>query len=239
MLEANKSYALESKCPLLKTIVLDYLIEINRHHDIYVGTSLYEKSIKISDTAEPSSRAIVISQVPRNSDNITNINLDETIVDLVFEMNAIDPNENKDNIRLIKQKTKRLDPLLRYYKVLAILGTQPITHESINKALEYDYRGVHTTSEIIEVLVEFISHPSEINLQRLVRVVSFKEGYQRLLNCIGMLVNDPPEWVTQKYKAMLDSANFIRSLLKITLISLRSETTDEFILQVLKDIIYS
>lgn len=239
MLVANKSYALESKCPLFKTIVLDYLIELNRQQDIYVGSSLYEKSIKLSDTAEPSSRAIVISQVPRQSEAITNINLDDSLVDLVFEMNSIDPIENKDNIRLIKQKTKRLDPLLRYYKVLAILGTSPITHESITKALDYDYRGVHTTSEIVEVLVEFISHPSEINLQRLVKVVGVGNGYQRLLNCIGMLVNDPPEWVTQKYKTTLDSASFIRSLLKITLISLRSETTDEFILQVLKDIIYS
>lgn len=237
MLEYNKSYALVSKCPQLQAVVTSYLIELNRQHDIFVGDSLYEKSIKLSDTATPNSRQIVISQVPRDSDTFTALDIDSNLVELVFEMNGMKLDDCKDYIRAIKQKTKRLDPLLRYYKLLAILGTQPLSLDSINDALELNYTGVHTTSEQVGLLVEFINNPTEINLQRLVRVFN-ESGYQKLINCITMLVNEPPEWVANKYKEILESAKFIKALLKVTLITLKAETRDEFILYTLKEIIY-
>lgn len=237
MLNADTSYAIVSKSPLIQSIVIDYLVKINREQSIFVGNSLFEKSIKFSDTDEPNSRCIIISKIERNSTKIKNIDADDNIPEIVFEMSGLDPTEHKDHIRLIKQKIKRFEPELRLYKVYAILGNMPITNDSIEQALEYKYKGVHTTGEQVEILIEFINNPTEINLQRVVKVFN-EDGYQKLINCVSMLVNDSPEWITNKYKEILDSAKFIKALLKITLITLKAETRDEFILYTLKEIIY-
>lgn len=237
MLEANKSYAIVSSSPLLQSLAIDYLIEANRQQQIYVGDSLFEKCLKISDTDTPSDRVVVISKIARENDQITTINLDECLVDVVFSMHGLDPVEHKDNIRLIKQKIKKSPPELKFYKVSAIVGTLPITTESITRACELNYAGVHTTTEQIDVLVGFISHPSEINLQRVVKVFN-EDGYQKLINCVSMLVNDTPEWITAKYKQVIESAAFIKALLKITLITLKATDRNEFVLYCLKEIIY-
>lgn len=239
MLEAGVSYAIISTSDMLKAIISAYIIELNRRENIFVGGNLYGKSLVISDTAEPTSRSIVLSKVQRQSKAFKHIDIDPNIVELTFAMHGIDKEQYKDKIRLIKQKTKHTNPELCYYKVCAIMGAEEISTDTIESALNLNYKGVHTTAEQIEVLVEFISNSSEINLQRVVKVFNEQDGgYQKLINCMSMLTNDTPEWISAKYKQTLESANFIKALLKIALIVLKAPSRDDFVLDIMKSIIY-
>lgn len=239
MIEPKQSYALVSSSDLLKHIVGNYIIELNRQHNIFVGANLYGISLVISDTAEPTARSIVLSKIARQNSKIKELNIDENIPELVFEMQNIDREANKDTFRLIKQKLKNTAPELKFYKVSAIVATEPITIESIENAINLKYKGVHTTTEQLDVLVEFIMNSNEINLQRVIKYFNEQDGgYQKLINCITLLTNDTPEWVANRYKQTIESANFIKALLKIALIVLKAPNRDEFIVAVLKDIIY-
>lgn len=233
------SYALNSDSDMLKHIVANYIIELNKKHNIHIGNNLFGTALIVSDTAEPTARSIVLSKTPRNHNKIKNLDIDSNIVDLVFEMQNIDKEVNKDSLRLIKQRLKNESPELKFFKVSAILATEPITIDSIDNAINLKYKGVHTVTEQMDILVEFIMNPSEINLQRVVKYFNEQGGgYTKLINCMSLLTNDTPEWINGRYKQSIETTNFIKSLLKIALIVLKAPSRDEFILAVLKDIIY-
>lgn len=239
MIEANKSYAIVTQSDLLRNIATDFIVTINDKIGIYRKKNLFGKYIDISDIATPSKNKLVLSYKERNEPDITNINIDESIVPFTLFINnyniAEPDQETKDIITYLKHKSKRTNTETTYYNISVLLGFDKITHEQVDRVFDKKYLGIHTTTEIIDTLVDFVNQPSEVKLHKLISTTS---DFQRLINAISTLTNDTPEWVTRKYGDLLDTTEFVKSILKISLIAIRAENLESFILQILNDIIY-
>lgn len=232
----GKSYAIVSKSEFLTNIVTEYLYTINEQKNIFRNRSLYGKFIKFSNTEYPSNKWIVFSTRERpDSDEIETIDIDNNLVEVCFSMYNLDTEQYKLPIKYLKQKTKKLEPEIAYYYICAVIGQDRIDTDTIDRVLERKHTGVYTTTEMVSVVIDFINSPSEVNLFRLISTLN---DYQRVINTISMLTNDTPQWVYQKFGNVLDSTDFVKSLLKIALIAIKAENSEAFIVHCLKELIY-
>ena len=232
----GKSYAIVSKSEFLTNIVTEYLYTINEQKNIFRNRSLYGKFIKFSNTEYPSNKWIVFSTRERlDSDEIETIDIDNNLVEVCFSMYNLDTEQYKLPIKYLKQKTKKLEPEIAYYYICAVIGQDRIDTDTIDRVIERKHTGVYTTTEMVSVVIDFINSPSEVNLFRLISTLN---DYQRVINTISMLTNDTPQWVYQKFGNVLDSTDFVKSLLKIALIAIKAENSEAFIVHCLKELIY-
>lgn len=234
MLIHNQSYCILSDSELLRNIVVEYLYYINENNGVFRKKSLYGKFIEVSNFSEPNKRTIVFSFKERVSPEFKTINIDEDLVEIVFTMYGYNIEANKDFIKYIKRKIKNKNIEVAYYSVCALMSIE-MSYENIDKVFERQYTGVHTTTEMYSVLIEFINNPNETNLFKMLQVFN---SYQRLINTISVLLDNTPSWVTQKFGDILGDAKFVKDLLRISLIVIKSETQEQFIVSVLKELIY-
>lgn len=235
----NQSYAIISKSDFLKNIVTEFIYTINEEHNIYRNRTLFGKYIKQSNTDLPTSKYIILSDKERtDTDLIPTLDIDNNLPEICFHLYYMPQSEieqYKQELKYIKQKTKNLNPEIAYYYICAIIGSTRITTDLIDTVLKRQHIGTYTTTEMTETLIHFINSPSETSLFKLITIFN---DYQRLINSISSLTNDTPQWVTQRWGNILDTPEFIKTLLKIALIAIESNTQDEFIISVLKKIIY-
>lgn len=235
MLQADKSYALITESELIRTIATEYLIALNQKQNIFPQKSLFGKYIEFSNTATPTTRTIVISSQPRHEKQIQNLNLDENLVEFVATITHTQI--DKDIQRYLKTKLRNHTPDIAFYYLSAITGLNRLNTYEIDKMLDLEYDGAHTSTERYQTLIDFISNPTEVSLFKLLQIFNEKD-HQQLLNCITNLTNDTAEWITRKFSHILSDASFIKSLLKLTLIAIKSKSREEFILECLTGIIY-
>lgn len=236
-LEHNTSYSIISKSELITNITIDYLLNLNQENGIYPERSIFGKSVIVSDTELPNKRHIVLSKVTRTSeDGFLTLNLDDYIPDLTFIMHNQLTEQNHDKLKYIKQKLKRKEPEIQFYLTSAILGTSLDTL-TIDRVIDHHYKGIHTATERYQSLIDFVNAPSETQLYHLLNIFN-EENHQQLINTISNLTYDTPDWVSSRFGDRIRDINFTRTLLKLALIILKTKNRDEFILAVLKGVIY-
>lgn len=233
----EQSYSINSKSEFLTNIVIEYLLSLNEDNGIFPERSIFGKCAIVSNTELPTKRSIVISPVPRNSDDgFQQLNIDDNVPEITFIMHGQNNDENYDKLKYIKQKLKRKEPEIQFYLTSAILGTGLDT-QTIDRVIDTHYKGIHTATERYQTLIDFILSPSETSLYRLLNVFN-DDNYQQLINTISTLTNDTPDWIITRFGEQLRGVNFTKTLLKLALIILKARDRDEFILSVLKGVIY-
>ena len=96
---------------------------------------------------------------------------------------------------------------------------------------------LHTATERYQTLIDFVSSPNETSLYRLLNVFN-DDNYQQLINAISTLTNETPDWINNKFGEQIRDITFTKTLLKLALIILKAKDRDEFILSVLRGVIY-
>lgn len=239
LIKPDTNYCLKSKSELLTNIVADYIIFKNEEVSIFTERSIFGKMLKVSDTEIPNKRQLVLSKIERELDlGFTLIDIDSSIISLTFEMNNMDTPEHEHHIKYLKSKLKKRDPEIAFYLTSAIMGLSNISTEAIDRILSDSYKGIHPISEKFQTIIEFVSSPTEVNLQRTLKVFN-EEDYSSMIYCISSLTDNTPAWVTNRFGEQLQDATFIKNLLRIALIILKTNSREEFIIHTLRDIIYN
>lgn len=233
----DTSYSVLSKSELITNITIDYILHLNEENGILPERSIFGKHTIVSDTEVPNKRRIVLSKIPRTTDDgFKTLNLDDDIVELTFLIHRQDIEQVLDKVKYIKQKLKKRDIEIQFYLTSAILGTGLETH-IIDRVIDHHYKGIHTATERYQVLIDFVNSPSETQLYHLLNIFN-EENHQQLINTISSLTYDTPDWVSSRFGDIIKDSGFTRTLLKIALTVLKTKSRDEFILSILKGVIY-
>lgn len=238
LIKPDTNYSLLSSSEFLRNMITNYVIMRNSEVGILTERSIFGKMLKVSDTDKPNSKSIIISYVERDQAlKFETIDIDSHLVELLFEMHNFDKEVNEHHIKYLNQKLKHKDKELCYYMVSAVLGLPKITTDAIDGVINNTYKGIHTLTEKYRELINFILMPNETSLHRILQIFH-EEDYGSLVYCISCLVDNVPAWIQQQYSETLEDIKFTRILLKIALIIIKSTNREQFILHILKEIIY-
>lgn len=243
-LKPDTNYCLISKSEFLKNRVADYLVYINSKVDILTEKSIFGKYLMVSDTEEPTKRRVVISYKDRSSEEFSKIDIDKNVVPLTMLTVGVDLSSEggKQLLKMMSSKLARTEPEIAYYYAFAVcsdfIRTNEVDYERGSQILNSKaYKGVHTATECYQGLIEFVQQPNEISLNKLIMLFN-DDDYQKMINYLSNLVMDTPEWLSNKFNTILNNKEFIKNLLKISLIASKSKNRDYFIIMCLKEIIY-
>lgn len=235
----RKSYAVWSSSEFLVNRVIDYLKTINIDDGVSVERNIFEIYMVESDTQNPNKSRIVFSRCKRDEDFI-NIDIDSNLVDLCLILSGMS-DCNEDLRKFLRNNLKKYiqnEPELVYYYVCAVAGFKdPSVSEAMYVLSKYEYKATHNTVDCYKSLIDFVSNPCETALSKLLLVFN-EPDYQKMINCTSALVNDTPEWIKKKFGSEIESSSFTKSLLNLSLVILNSKSREDFILRVLKEMIY-
>jgi len=245
-LETGVSYSIIGKSEFLVNLILGHIIAMNMEEDWDFEASIYGKYMEISDTAEPiANEKIVFSYIER--EGFPTINLDEDFIDIFYYILTYESGYDCEEFKAYAKKhlSKKKPEIVFYY--MFAMSERAINEDgefSFKKAEfilnHYNYKGTHTYMEKMKSIVTFIKNPSATNLSDMMLILNEeKEPYNALVNIISAISNDTlPKFVKDKYGNMLEDMNFQKNLLKIAVAILQSETVEDFILSLLKGIVY-
>jgi len=243
-IQTGKSYSIIGKSDFLVNLLLGHIISINLEEDWDFEASIYGKYMEVSDTAEPiEDEKIIFSYIPREGFPL--INIDEDFIDIFYFL-LMDGENNDEFLAYVKKHLSRKQPEIVFYYMFA-MAEKAITEDNdfnFKKAEyilnHYKYKGTHTYMEKMKSIVTFVKSPSEKNLSDMLLIMNEEEDpYSSLVNVIGAIANDTlPKFVKDKYSNMLEDMNFQRNLLKIAVAILQSKTIEDFILSLVKGIVY-
>lgn len=234
------SYAILGSSEFLVNRVMDYLKCINIDDGVSTERNIFEAYMVESDTQVPNKSRIVLSRCKRD-DLFVTIDIDSDVVGICLILAGLENCDDelkkflKNNLRKYVQNG---DSELVFYYVSAVAGLEdPSVSEAMYILSKYEYKANHSTVECYKTLIDFVSNPCETALSKLLLVFN-EEDYQKMINCTSTLVNDTPEWIKKKFGGEIESAIFTKSLLNLSLVILESKSREDFILRVLKKMIY-
>ena len=243
-LETGTSYSIIGKSDFLVNLILGHIVSMNMEEDWDFEASIYGKYMEVSDEAEPiEDEKIIFSYIERNG--FTTIDIDTDFISIFYHI-LMEDEECEEFLDYSKKHLSRKQPELVFYYMFAMaeVSIDDDLEFSYKKAEyilnHYKYKGTHTYMEKIRAIVTFIKTPSEKHLSELLLIMNEEEDpYKSLINVIGAISNDKlPKFVKDKYGNMLDDMNFQKNLLKIAVAILQSDTIEDFILSLLKGIVY-
>lgn len=234
------SYAVVSSSDFLVNRVIDYLKTINLDDGVATERNIFGMYMTESDTLNPSKSRVVFSRCKRDAEVFVNIEVDSNLVDICLLLAGLE-DCNEDLKKFLKNNLKKYvssDPELVFYYVSAVAGfNDPSVSEAMYVLSKYEYKANHSTVDCYKALIDFVSNPCETSLSKLLLVFN-EPDYQKMINCTSALVNDTPEWIKKKFGQEIESSAFTKSLLNLSLVILNSKNRDDFILRVLKEMIY-
>lgn len=235
-IQHNVSYCIDCDSEFILHIALSYLKSLNTANGIPEGNSLFGTCFVVSNTESPSYNKVVISPVVRINDRaFKKLDLNNKLLEFILCANNV--TLDSDLMRMLRAKSKLLQPEIFYYFVIALLSYDIITPELINSVFESDYKGHHTAKDRFHSVIAFVSKPTEINLYKMLKVFP-NDSFNSFIAIVNQLVNEPPSYIVSQYKQTIENAQFIKNLLKVSLCILQTESRDEFIISVLNTLIY-
>lgn len=243
-LETGISYSIVGKSEFLVNLVLGHIVAMNLEEDWDFESSIYGKYMEISDTLEPiKDEKIIFSKKIREGFPV--IDLDEDFLDIFYYI-LLDGEEIEDFKIYIKKHLAKKPPELVFYYIFAMIEVAIQDGEFNFKKAEYvlhhyKYKGVHTYLDKVRAVVTFVKTPSEKHLSELMLILDEEqEPYASLIHIISAIANNTlPKFVNDKYSNLLEDMNFQKNILKVSVAILQSETQEDFILTLVKGIIYS
>lgn len=244
-LSTGQSYSIIGKSDFLVNLILGHIVSMNMEDNWDFESSIYGKYMEVSDTVEPiANEKIVFSYIERTDFPV--IDIDEDFLKIFYYL-LLNGEDCEEYFEYCKKHLSRKPPELAFYFMFAMMEI------AVNDDLEfsykkaeyilnhYKYKGTHTYMEKMKAIVTFVKNPSEKHLSELLLIMNEEEEpYSSLVNVIGAIANDSlPKFVKDKYGNTLEDMNFQKNLLKIAMAILQSEHIEDFILSLVKGIVYA
>lgn len=244
-LQTGQSYAIIGKSEFLVNILMGHIVSLNIEEDWDFEASIFGKYMEISDTAEPVlDERIVFSYIER--DAFPTINIDEDFIEIFYYI-LMGGDESEEFLAYSKKYLGKKNPDIVFYYMYAMseVALNDDDEFSFKKAEyilnHYNYKGTHTYMEKMKSIITFVKTPSEKHLSEMLLVMNEEEDpYSSLIRIISAIANNTlPRFVHDRYSNMLEDMNFQKNLLKIAVAILQAESIEDFILLLVKGIIYS
>lgn len=243
-MQTGQSYAIIGKSDFLVNLILGHIVSMNMEEDWDFEASIYGKYMEISDTEEPiPDEKIIFSHKER--EGFPTINIDEDFIDIFYYI-IFSGEEVEEYYEYCKKHLGRKKPEIVFYYMFAMAeNAVDDDYEFHFKKAEYilhhyKYKGSHTYMEKVKSIITFVKTPTERHLADMLLIMNVEENpYTSLINVMGAMANNTlPKFVADKYSNMLEDMNFQKNLLKIAVAILNAETIEDFILSLVKGIIY-
>jgi len=238
------NYSIIGKSDFLVNLILGHIVHINMEEDWDFEASIFGKYMEISDEAEPiEDEKIIFSKKERNG--FTTINIDEDFIDIYYSLLIED--ELPEFLDYCKKFLSRKNPELALYYMFAVCEVAidedlEFNYKKADYVLDnFKYKGTHTYLDKVKTVITFVKNPSEKHLSDMLLIMNEEEDpYHNIINIIGAISNETlPKYIADKYSSTIEDYNFQKGLLKISIAILQAETIEDFILTLIKGVIYA
>lgn len=228
LIKPHENYVVLSESDFVQKTVMNFIITTNKNAGVHDRPSLVGKHIVVRDDAKPLKNRIVLSKVKREEQEFKTINVDKQwnkIFSQIFNFNY--------NSNLYKYVPKDMG-LDRLYHIFALLSGNSnntmITDTLFKKAISGEYSLSFSYHEKIEGLMIFVQNLDYNSLQNLLKIMD-EDSYGWFVATISALVDDQlSPYYKEKYEHMTSNSIFLKNLLRISVILIKTEHFEDAIL---------
>lgn len=228
LLHPKKSYGLSSKSEFFKKVVINHLVHLNESQGIHKSMSVFGTYFLIDDVHVPAKNRFIISAIKRDEKGFTNIDLDKNWNKIMSQLFGIDYNPSLS--KLITKNTT----MDRLYHVFALLTgsttNKTINNDTFKRVISGEAKLSHSYGHKLNSLIMFVNNPTNPALTELLTSID-ESSYGWMVSAIDNIINNGlSPYYADKYSHITSTNEFIKNLLKIAAILLKTDNFEDAIL---------